>query len=223
MYKTSFIIIDIESGGLSALKNPMTQVALQSFKIGTFEKISEFETFIQPYANLKLEEAAMKYTGITHSQMNSGLTIKQTVDKLSEEFSKANYNNERNKKPILIGHNINFDIAFICWAFDYCKVDISKYLDCKENHKGDMIPVYQDTMYWSRFKWGNDEKMSNYKLGTCCEKGKVDLTDAHSALNDVQATGDLFIQFINNLRTGENSSSASEEASSFRKDFKFKF
>ncbi len=223
MYKSSFITLDFESGGLSPRKNPVTQVALQSYKIGTFEKISEFESYVQPYANLVLEDAAMKYTGITHMQLNSGITVKEMVQKLCEEFTKANYNNERNKKPILLGHNIMFDIGFLCYAFDYCKVDISKYLDCKEDHKGTMIPVYVDTMTFSRLKWGNDEKMSNYKLQTCCEKGKVSLMDAHSAMNDVQATSDLFIQFINNLRTGENSSLESEEAGSFRKGFKFQF
>ena len=216
----NIIVIDCETGGLLCRKNPITQIALQSFRLDTLEVISRYDSFIQPYNNLLLEDAAMKYTGITLGQLENGKLIQKVVEDLSIEFTKANTANSYTKKPILVGHNIPFDIGFICYAFNYCKVDISKYLDCKEDAWGNKQPVYQDTMWLSRNKWANDPKMTKFNLGACCEKAGIELTDAHAAQNDVTATKSLFIYHLNHLRSGVSTTQESEE-SRFRLKFQF--
>jgi DNA polymerase III alpha subunit (gram-positive type) len=203
MHKIQSVVTnDVETGGLNPTKNPMCSIALSSFSLADGKQISKYSTFIKPYANLTYEDAAMKYNGITYAQLNAGKDIKTVVKDLCEEFEKANTARTHTKKPVLMGHNDGFDLGFILFAFDYCKVDISKYLHCNMNHKGEMVPFVYDTMWLSRMTWGADEAMSKYNLTACCEKAGVSLTDAHDAANDVAASEALFIYFMNRLRTG---------------------
>lgn len=197
----SVIALDCETGGLNCIKNAMCSVAVSSFSLFDGTEISRYETFIQPYSDLTYDDAAMKYTGITFAQLHSGLPIKEAVKELCNQFEIANTAKTHTKKPILLGHNIGFDIGFIMKAFNFCKVDISKYLSCTMDGNGNMIPSYFDTMWLSRMKWGGDESMTKYNLGVCCEKGGVALTDAHNAMNDVVSTKELFISFMNGLRS----------------------
>lgn len=221
MNTANIICLDTETGGLFCRKNPITQVALQSFQLDTLTEISRFDSYIKPYNGMELEQKALDVTGITLMKLQaSGKEIKEVVGLLVEEFSKANAGNSGFKKAILLGHNITFDIGFICYAFNYCKVDISKYLDCKEDAWGNKVPTYLDTMWDSRKKWANDASMTKYNLTACCEKAGIEITDAHSAQNDVTATKALFIYLLNNLRTGGATSKESEEAR-FRQTFQF--
>lgn len=197
----SIITIDCETGGLSPIKNPICSVALSSFSLINGVEISKYETFVQPYGDLAYEDKAMEYTGITYSQLNSGLPIKEVVKELCNQFEIANIARTHTKKPALLGHNILFDIGFITKAFLHCRVDISRYLDCKIDGSGNQIPAHFDTMWLSRMKWGWDESMAKYNLNACCEKAGVVLTDAHNAMNDVIATKELFLYFMNNIRS----------------------
>lgn len=207
----AIICIDTETGGLDCLKHPMAQIALQSFHLDTFKEISRFDTYIQPYADLVYQDEALKFNGITMSQIKSGLTIKETVAKLCEEFTKANPTKNFRKKPILLGHNITFDIGMIMFAFRFCKVDISKYLDCKQDAYGNEYPVYFDTMWLARAMYAADEKMTKYNLTACSEKAGVEIVDAHSAQNDIIATKELFVHFISNMRKQGSSFSSSNQ------------
>lgn len=197
----SVICIDCETGGLSPTKNPITQIALVSFSLADGKEISRYQTYIEPYGDLEYKDEAMQYTGITYSQLlNEGRPIKTVVSELIQEFQKANIAKTHTKKPALMGHNIIFDIGFISYAFKYCKADISKVLDCKEDGYGNYIPSHYDTMWLARMKYGHDESMVKYNLTACCDRVGVSLTDAHDAMNDVLATKDLFLSFMKDLR-----------------------
>lgn len=199
----SFIVLDCETGGLNPTKNPMCSVACSSYNLKDGQIISKFESFVQPYGDLEYEEGAMKWHGITFAQMNSGLPIEEIVEKLCEEFKKANLGGHTTK-PALVGHNIGFDIGFIMKGFSFCRIDISKYLACNLDGNGNYIPATGlDTMWMSRLKWGSDPTMK-YNLNSCCTKAGVSLMDAHNAANDVAATSDLSLKFMNDLRSYNN-------------------
>src|ERR1017187_8344468 len=101
----SVVCIDVETGGLSSKKNPVTQIAWQSFQLDDYKAINEFQTFVEPYADLEIEDEAMKYTGITYQQIASGMNSREVVKKMEKDFSEANTANTHTKKPILLGHN----------------------------------------------------------------------------------------------------------------------
>lgn len=213
------ICLDFETGGLSCLKNPITQVALQSFHMDTFESISSYSTYVQPYNDLVIEDQALKATGATMSKINAGITIKEMVKACCVEFDKANKYGAT-KRPILMGHNIPFDIGFLQYAFTYCKVDISKYLNCTTDAYGNNQPVYLDTMWLTRLKYANEADSMKFNLTACCEKLGVELTDAHSADNDVEATKGAFIRMAQSLRSNGLSGDGGE-IKRYRESFQF--
>ena len=206
----SVIIIDFETGGLHAEKNAACSVALTSYNLFGGEKISSYSSFIQPYGEYTYDDAAMKFTGITMTQLQKGKSVKQVVADLCEQFQIANTAKTHTKKPILGGHNIGFDIGFLTQIFTFCKVDIGKFLHCNKDGFGNQIPASLDTMWLSRMKWGGDVLMDKYNLTACCNKANVALTDAHDAANDVAATGDLFLTFLNDIRSDGNGTSSGE-------------
>lgn len=207
--RSNIVCIDVETGGKYYAQNPITQIALQSFNISDLKEISRWDSYVKGYGDLKYEDEAMKYTGITMSEVESGLTSKEAVDKLIEEFTKANTAKKHTKKPILLGHNVMFDIGFIVRLFNFHKVDISKYLHTS-NVEGIEIPHYMDTMWMSREMWGGDESMNKFTLQACCEKANVALVDAHQAQNDVSATKELFFFLTNRMRSGMDGESGGD-------------
>ena len=214
------ICLDFETGGLKAKKNPITSVAYQAFELDSYKHILEFSTFVQPYGNLEIDQKALDYSSITYEDLASGIDYKQVVKQMQDDFSKANLTNSHMSKPILLGHNISFDIGFLLMLFGLCKVDITKYLDCGEDHLGNPTPKYYDTLLLSKQKWGNDPTMPNYKLGTCVDKAGLALFDAHNAMNDVRATKELFFYLTNNMRTGSDTSEESK-AIRYRNHYQF--
>lgn len=217
----SIICLDFETGGLNPAKNPATQVAYQAFDLDTYKPTLEFSTYIQPYDDLKLEDEAMKYTGITYQQLASGIDSKAVVKKMCDDFSEANTANTHTKKPILLGHNIGFDIGFLCYLFNKHKVDLGKYLNCNKNYLGIEIPTFIDTLSMAKQKWANDIKMTKFNLTACCQKAGVEITDAHSALNDVKATKELFFYFTNILRSGTQTIEEATKHTRVRNHFQF--
>ena len=197
----SIIVIDIESGGLSPIKNPITQIAYEAFQLDDYEMLGENSMYVKPYNNLILKTKALEVTGITPQKLEKeGVDIKTALKKLCEDFQTFNTSGSAKKKPILVGHNIGFDIGFIMYAFNYCKMDISKYLDCNEDMYGNPVPKYIDTLGLAKSSWGASKEEIKYNLTACTKKAGLEQFEAHSALSDVRATTGLFLYFIEMLR-----------------------
>lgn len=211
------ICLDFETGGLDCKKHATTQIAYQAFELDTYKPLLEFSTYIQPYANLEYQEAAMKYTGITFTQLANGMDIKEVVKKLCEDLKEIT--SSHTKKPVIMGHNIGFDIGFLMFAFNFCKIDITKFFNCNDD-----IPASIDTLLLAKQKWANNPKVTSFNLSSCCNTAGVEITDAHHAMNDVKATKELFFYFTNGLRSGDNQ--ATEDTvkhTRVRNNFKFQF
>lgn len=217
-----FICLDFETGGLKPKKNPITQVALKGFSCNDFSEICEFETYVKPYDDLELDEAALKATGITYSDIMNGMDIKLAMTNIVEQIEKVKAISSRTHKPILVGHNVKFDIGFLLYAADKTKTDLSKYLDGETDHKNNFYPTYIDTLYLSRILWANDPNMSKFNLTACCRKAQIEEFDAHSAMNDVIATKELLIYLLNRMRNS-NSENIEQKEARFRDNFFFQY
>lgn len=143
---------------------------------------------------------ALDYTNTTLEKVADGMDAKDLVNRLCEEFSHANTGGTYTSKPILLGHNICFDVGFLQRLFALYKKDLSKYLDGKTDAYGNFQPAYVDTLNLSRARWYDDPTMPNYQLGTCCERAGVELVDAHEAMADVNATVELYSSLIRGMR-----------------------
>lgn len=203
MKKANYIVFDVETGGLNSRPktekgkeeraNPITQIALQVLDHLTFKEIDRFETFVAPYEGLEITAKALEASMVTMAQINKGMEYKKLVKLLVEFFKKHNKPGKGNQ-PILVGHNVKFDIGFLEVLFQYCDKNLWEYVS---EHR-------QCTQVLAKQAWDleiqNDDTVS-YQLGICCRRAGIKLTDAHGAMNDVIATGKLFAWFSNRLRT----------------------
>jgi len=186
MKKAKYIILDCETGGLSPQENPITQIALLTID-NTLKEVERFETFIKPYDDLKITKGALDATGLSMADINSGISNKQAVKVLIDYFKKAKGGSHASLKPVVVGHNVQFDTGFLEYLFQSANDDFWKYVN----------PTTVDTMVLTKMF---NPTISSLKLGICCEEVGIDLPDAHKAMNDVIATTDLFRVYINKLR-----------------------
>lgn len=219
-----YVIFDFESGGFSAQKNPMTEIALLSIYGDTLQTITEFDALATYYDdNLVYEQEALNATHISHEMIKKGIPIKDVVNGVIKFFQESTVHSGAKHKPILVGHNPQFDIPFLQQIFSKTKKDLSKYIAGKEDFYGNFQPAYIDTIRQAQMLWGDDETMTSHKLIDCINKAGLELVDAHRAMNDVVATKDLLVYIINKMRQSgtEINVSGMVEHKTFRKSFKF--
>lgn len=222
-----YIIIDFETGGFKAYTNAATEIACLCITGDTLQEIGRYESYIQPYL-YEYEQKALDYTGITLDKLkNHGKPLEIVVKELAAKFDewKKQTSNSHTKKPILVGHNVKFDIPFLQQIFKEAKIDLSKYLDGDLDFNKNFQPQYFDTLTLGKLTWGNDETMTHYKLSDCVEKAGIGIADAHKAMNDVEATKDLLICYANRIRNNSNIGSTNVESETirFRNHFRLQF
>ncbi|MDR2091152.1 MAG: hypothetical protein LBP62_05820 [Clostridiales bacterium] len=145
-------------------KNNDKIIELAAVKIKDGKLTETFQTFLNP--SVPLHSKITELTGITDGDLKNAPKIEEVF----HDFYKF-----IGKDPI-VAHNIEFDLEFIRRAAK------------KTNfHVGNDI---YDTMTIARKFYS----VHNYKLGTLCDFFKIDLSDAHRALNDTIATAKLFIK-----------------------------
>lgn len=227
-----YIIIDFETGGLDCTKCAVTEVGMICVDGETFKEIGRYESYISPYI-AEYNQQALDFTGITMDLLNQkGKSLKEVVTEMATFFKemKELTSNSHTKKPILVGHNIGFDLGFLQSIFKEAKMDMSTLLDGTKDYYNNYRPLFIDTIVMSKLAWGNDEMMSNYKLGTCVEKSGGSLNDGHKAINDVIATKELLITFVNKLRSQSSGGGVfnlntpnMKDLVRVRNDFKFEY
>lgn len=203
MITSNFIVHDCETGGLKPEENPITQYACIILEGTTLKELDRYETFVKPYADLKIEQAALDKTMVTMSDIKNGIQVKEfisTTHELWKQYqSKAKWEDAR--RMVSVGHNISFDHRMLEWAFQYCK-------------KGSIWQLLQDnfidTMTLTKLTWGvnGNEKIT---LSDAIRYAKLKITDAHGAMNDVEATADLLRWFMKKLRSKKGEASVEKE------------
>lgn len=206
MIRSNYIVFDCETGGLNENENPITQYAAVVLDGRTLKEIDRWETYVKPYNDLEITKEALEKTMVNISDINSGLSLKEFVA-VAKEFWKQHQVRTKYKdmgRLIPVGHNVTFDIRFINKAIE---LDGSKE-DMFETHYENFI----DTFALAKLTWGikGDEKL---RLGICAERADIVLTDAHGAMNDVEATADLLRYYVKNLRNEKVVKKVVEEAS----------
>lgn len=203
MITSNYIVHDCETGGLDEEENPITQYACIILDGTTLKELDRYETFVKPYGGLKIEQAALDKTMVTMSDIKNGVDVKEFVstaqDLWKQYQSKAKWEDAR--RLISVGHNIPFDHRMLGWAFSFCK-------------KGSIWQLLQDsfidTMVLTKMGFGinGNEKIT---LSDAIRYTKLKITDAHGAMNDVEANADLFRWFTKKLRSKKGEASVEKE------------
>ena len=214
MKKSNYIIHDCETGGLDPNKNPITQYACVILDYKTLKEVDRFETYVKPYNDLVIDKQALDATMVTMSDIKSGMTHKEFVKTVVAfwEEHRAKAKNKEMGRLVSVGHNVPFDHGFLDYALKLSGDTIWNYLQ----------PNFVDTFVMAKMAWGlsGDEKLN---LGASCERTEIKLTDAHGAMNDVEATADLFRWFVKKLRSGKSTSAVEETAGRARGTEFFEF
>ena len=198
MIKSNYIVFDCETGGLDESKNPITQYAAVILDGKTLKEIDRWETFVKPYADLVIEQEALDRTMVSMSDINSGLNVKEFIATATEFWEAHRVKTKKREmgRLVPVGHNIPFDNRMLNWALNYLK---------KPNVEEWMFPNIIDTFPLAKLTFGiNGEEKIN--LGASCTAAKIKLTDAHGAMNDVEATADLLRWYMRKLRAKKGDS-----------------
>jgi DNA polymerase III alpha subunit (gram-positive type) len=212
MIKANYIVYDTETGGLDKEKNPITQFACVVLDYKTLKEIDRWETFIKPYNDLIIEKEALEHTMVSMSDINNGISLKKFV-KTASLFMDEHRGKTKIKEAgrlVPVGHNITFDNNMLDYAFNLEGKSLFDFVQ----------PNFIDTMTLAKLTWGllGNEKI---RLSDCCERAKIRLTDAHGAMNDVEATADLFRFYMKRLRN--NKSVGGEDTDSGKREKGQKF
>ncbi len=165
----TFVVFDIETTGLSKENHKITEIG--AVKVENGKIIDHFSTFVNP--QVKLSEEIIKLTNITDDMLKDAPFIEEVLPKFLEFCGNS----------VLVAHNASFDVGFI-----------------RKNAEAlSMLPVDNtvlDTVELSRTLL---PELKKHKLDVVAEHLEVSLKGHHRAVNDAEATAEIFIKLVDRL------------------------
>lgn len=180
----NFVVIDVETTGLSSLKNELIEICAIKFEDWT--PVEKFNSLIKP--NKSIPEDITEITGISNEMVENAPTFSDLISHLNEFIGKNN----------IVGYNLPFDLKFIYRnGFDFTNQK-RKYYDVLEIAKNILKKPH---MKWDKelssyeINYDYDYDVEDYKLTTVCEYFSIrDNSFAHRAASDALATGLVFMK-----------------------------
>lgn len=142
-------------------------IEIGAVKVKNCEIIDSYNILINPL--VPLPDEIVNLTGINDSM----LVNQPTIDKVLPDFY------DFIKDSILVAHNANFDIAFLRNNFNLLGIEFN--------------PPFIDTLELSRIKY---PFVRSHKLSNVAKRLGVSLENAHRAVDDARATGEIFIKLL---------------------------
>lgn len=166
-----FVAVDLETTGLEFDKDEIIEVALVRFEDGHAGEAVDF--FVKP--SLELRPFISHLTGIKAEALQAAEDFSALAPKLSEFIGEL---------P-LVAHNSNFDMHFLCAAFEKAGVHFDDH------------PVF-DSLAISRIAF---PEMPNHKLATLVAELGIQRKAAHRAAPDASAAGEVFLRSLAEIAT----------------------
>lgn len=164
-----FVVFDIETTGLNKGKDKITEIG--AVKIKNRQIVDRYSTFIDPEE--KLSDEIVKLTNIT-DEMLAG---QRKIDEVLPEF--LNFVGD----AVLVAHNASFDTGFI-------------RIKAEELGMNSMHNTILDTLELSRTLL---KDLKKHKLDVVAKRLGVSLEGHHRAVNDAEATAEIFIKLLEML------------------------
>ncbi|MCK5699145.1 MAG: 3'-5' exonuclease [Candidatus Aenigmarchaeota archaeon] len=176
MENTKFVILDIETTGLSRHMHKITEFSALKVNVDnnttTFNTIDRYSTLINPQR--RIPSFITSLTGITNNMVKDAPTFPD----VSADIRKFIANN------VIIAHNTTFDYNFLNHNFKETETDElenNALCTCKLSRR--LIP-----------------NLSSYKLENLCSHLRINNQQAHRAMSDVMATKDLFSNLYRHMK-----------------------
>lgn len=190
--KVKLLFIDIETTGLNAFKNGITQISaiVEIYKDNKLTKTEELNLFMQPLESDEIDLKALEVTGIDEEAIKDFQTAEDGftqfisfLNRFVDPYNKAD-------KFTFIGYNSTFDDKFLRQWFR------------KMNHN----------YYGSYFLWpaldvaqlaafhliSKRTQLSNFKLKSVAQALEIEFNeeDAHDAMYDIIKTREIFNKLV---------------------------
>ncbi len=140
-------------------------------RIENGKEVAEFSQLIDP--EMAIPEKVTEITGITSAMLRGKPTIGQVIGEFADFIEGC----------VLVAHNASFDMAFFKRAFQEAKLPFD-------------YPVL-DTLAVSRNYY---KSMKSHKLGQLCKALGVSLVNAHRAVHDARATGEVLVKTLASMQ-----------------------
>jgi len=178
-----FVVFDIETTGLSALNNKITEIGAVKVKNG--EVLDTFVTYVDP--ETPIPENIVRLTGITDEMVKGAPKIEEALKSFLDFIG----------DKMLIAHNAGFDISFIRKAAEDLKIPFTNaYLDTValsryvnpdlKRHKLDELAKYYKLGEFNHHRASDDAAMLAQIFFKMCEKlrqeGVYNIGDMSSAM-----------------------------------------
>lgn len=98
--EATFAVLDLETTGLNAKRNGITEVTAILFQNG--EEVDKYSTLIKPTEPIPEEVELL--TGITNDMVKQAPALVMVLSELSGFLGEA---------PLIVGHNVSFDMGFL--------------------------------------------------------------------------------------------------------------
>lgn len=192
------LVIDFETGGVKENENPATELAVTILDTKNLRYERPISLLFEPYydVNLTYDDNALLKTGIDMDLLaDKGVPPKEVLAMFIEQAEKANPSRQSKLKPIIGGHNIEFDIAFLLASANFCKIDLSKYVSGRKYGKT-FIPSSIDTQKLALLSHIGNPDLVNHKLSSVAQFLNIDYSDGHRASHDVITTCEVLIYYL---------------------------
>ena len=161
-----FVVFDIETTGLNSHTNKIIEIGAVKIKAGRI--IDRYSQLINP--GISIPYHITEITSITNEQVANQPKIDEAIEKFVEFVGDA----------VLVAHNAPFDMGFI-------KRDVKKCLNINlENSVIDTLQMARDLF----------PDLKKYGLGDLNKVLGLALENHHRAVDDSQATANMFIIFL---------------------------
>lgn len=182
------VVVDVECGGFNCHTDAILEVAavLLGFNAeGQLVREATHFYHVTPFAGLRLEEAALKFTGINPYSALRAQVAKTEPEAFRDMFQhiRTKMKAEECKRAILVGHNAHFDHGFVRAAAE------------RHNLKRNPFHPFSslDTASMSALCFGQTV------LARACDAAGLGFEPeaAHNARYDAEKTADLFCFMVN--------------------------
>jgi DNA polymerase-3 subunit epsilon len=183
-----FVVMDVETGGTTPGRHSLLQVGLLAYRGG--EIIDRKEINIQ-HKEYFVTPKAMEINGLDLVEVaRTGVTPYVAISMITS-FVKKNFGED---KPMLLGHNVNFDRSFIKELYLNSNVDIDSVFSYRVVDTSTIIHMAKVLGKMKPDAPSSLQKIADY-LGLLKPSHK-----AHTALSDAELTLALYEKLISILK-----------------------
>jgi len=168
--ETTFVVVDVETTGMSAIEDRMTEIAMMKVRNGVL--IDEFSTLINPLTTIS--NFITDLTGIDNLMVRDAPTAREIMPNVAEFLESS----------VFVAHNAAFDWGFVSHAARRERgIELENPQLCTVKLSRKILPMLQSR-----------------SLGPVAQFLDVNIPQRHRASGDAYATALILIKFLSFLK-----------------------